>query len=125
MISWKELKSEKAVHSIVEISNHVPIAIFKHSTVCEISAMVKERIELQWDIGPDAVDVYCLDIRAHRRVSDEIDRIFGVPHESPQLLLIKEGKSIYNASHADINVDELRSALGIASGEGIPAALAS
>jgi bacillithiol system protein YtxJ len=111
MISWKDLKSENELHFVIQKSYDVPIAIFKHSTFCEISTLVKSRLELQWDIPHDALDVYCVDLHAHRPVSNEIARRLGVLHESPQLIVIKDGQPIYDASHADVNVEELRNAL--------------
>lgn len=54
---------------------------------------------------------YYLDLIAHRDVSNAIAEIFKVYHESPQLLLIKNGECIYDASHGEINFDELREIL--------------
>jgi bacillithiol system protein YtxJ len=55
----------------------------------------------------DKVTPYFLDLIAHRDISNAIAHQFGVTHESPQLLLIKDGKAIYNVSHSDIDAQEL------------------
>jgi bacillithiol system protein YtxJ len=48
-------------------------------------------------------EVYLLDLIAYRSVSNLIADKLSVVHQSPQALLLKDGKCIYNASHADIN----------------------
>lgn len=111
MISWKPLTSVQDVSSVVQLSDYVPVIIFKHSTLCAISAMVKSRVELEWDLASDTVAVFCVDVLAHREVSEEIADRFGVIHESPQLLLIEQGRRAYDASHADICIDELKDVL--------------
>ena len=55
----------------------------------------------------DKVTPYFLDLIAHRDISNEIANRFGVTHQSPQLILIKEGKAVYNVSHSDIDAEEL------------------
>lgn len=84
------------------------VLIFKHSTRCSISAMAKNRLERSWDIGPGKVPFFFLDLLKHRDISDRIASMYGVQHESPQVLLIKNGKCIYHASHNAISADAIR-----------------
>jgi bacillithiol system protein YtxJ len=108
MINWIPLESEKQLNLIAERSNSVPCLIFKHSTTCEISAMAKHRLETKWNFGTQEVEPYYLDLLKYRPVSREIAEKFEVHHESPQVLLIHNGECVYDASHLDISVAELR-----------------
>ena len=65
-------------------------------------------IEREFDLE-GVVDAYFLDLIAHRDISNEIASRFGVYHESPQLILIKNGKAVYNVSHSDIDAEALKS----------------
>ncbi len=82
-------------------------AIFKHSTRCSISMMVRKRFEIDWSAIPEGTPLYFLDLIAHREVSNTIAEIFQVHHESPQLLLIKDGECIYETSHGEISAEEM------------------
>lgn len=81
--------------------------IFKHSTRCSISAMAKRRFELDWEVLPEGINLYFLDLISHRDVSAQIAEVFQVHHESPQLLLIKNGECILDSSHGDILAEEV------------------
>ncbi|WP_113662063.1 bacillithiol system redox-active protein YtxJ [Pedobacter nanyangensis] len=81
--------------------------IFKHSTRCSISMMAKRTFERYWDVIPDKVSLYFLDLISHRDVSAYIADTFQVHHESPQILLIKDGQCILDASHGDISAEEV------------------
>jgi bacillithiol system protein YtxJ len=91
----------------MEISHQKPVAIFKHSTRCSISRMALKQFENEFDLE-GSVMPYFLDLINYRDISNEIATRFEVYHQSPQLLLIKEGKSIYDASHSDIDALELK-----------------
>ncbi|RKS93861.1 bacillithiol system protein YtxJ [Flavobacterium limicola] len=105
-ISWNELTDLGQLNEIIAISNEKPVAIFKHSTRCSVSRMALKQFENEFNIS-DKVTPYFLDLIAHRDISNEIAHRFGVTHQSPQLILIKEGKAIYNVSHSDIDAEEL------------------
>ncbi len=106
-IDWIPLTKVAQLDEIVEISEEKPTAIFKHSTRCSISRMVLKQLEREFDIK-EKMDTYFLDLLAHRDISDAIAQRFDIRHESPQLLLIKNGKVVYHVSHSDITVDDLR-----------------
>jgi bacillithiol system protein YtxJ len=108
MIQWIPLSTEGQLEDIVKQSNNVPCLIFKHSTRCSISSMAKSRLEKTWDFPEDEIKPYYLDLIAYRDVSNAIAEKFGVYHESPQALLIRNGECTYDASHLDISVQELR-----------------
>lgn len=106
-MNWKNLESIEQLEVIIESSFLKPVALFKHSTRCSISAMTKSRIERNWDALPADFDLYYLDLLTHRPISNAIADRFGVEHESPQLLLIVDGQCVYHASHSEISVSEL------------------
>ena len=108
MIPWQPLNALPQLKQITRRSEEVPCLIFKHSTRCSLSSVAKFRLEEDWDFTMDEVDVYFLDILQHKDVAREIANAFLVPHESPQLLLIRNGACTYDASHMDISVTELR-----------------
>lgn len=108
-MQWQSLTSSEQLDQIKEESKEQPVIIFKHSTSCSISATAKSRLERQWtDAGLDQVKPYYLDLLSYRPISNQIAETFGVRHESPQLLLIKDGQCQYNGSHLGINLQEVK-----------------
>ncbi len=105
-INWNELTDLGQLNQIIAASNEKPVVIFKHSTRCSVSRMALKQFENEFN-SSDKVTPYFLDLIAHRDISNEIASRFGVTHQSPQLILIKEGKAIYNVSHSDIDAEEL------------------
>ena len=80
--------------------------IFKHSTRCSISMMAKRRFEMDMDKLPADMPLYFLDLIKYRDLSALVAQDFHVHHESPQMLLIKDGDCILDQSHGGISVDE-------------------
>ncbi|MFV8346436.1 bacillithiol system redox-active protein YtxJ [Flavobacterium sp. ZB4P13] len=105
-INWNELTDLGQLNEIIAISNEKPVAIFKHSTRCSVSRMALKQFENEFNIS-DKVTPYFLDLIAYRDISNAIADRFEVTHQSPQLIVIKEGKAIYNVSHSDIDAEEL------------------
>lgn len=106
---WKQLTTLEQLDEIAKDSEAKPQAIFKHSTTCGISRMVIRQLESQYDIDPNQLDMYYLDLKAYRQVSNEVGVRFQVMHQSPQLILIKNGVAVYAESHGAINAHELAS----------------
>lgn len=69
--------------------------------------MARKRFEIDWSAIPDGTPLYFLDLIAHREISNATAEIFQVHHESPQLLLIKNGECIYETSHGEISAEEM------------------
>lgn len=107
MIQWIPLTSEGQLADISLQSNDVPCLIFKHSTTCSISSMAKSRLEKNWDFSFDDMKPYYLDLLSFRSLSKAVAEKFDIYHESPQVLLIRNGECTYDASHLDITVQEL------------------
>lgn len=84
-------------------NNKSIFAIFKHSTRCPISAAAKQRMEKSWDLENSGVPVFYLDVLEDRDLSNKVAEHFTVEHQSPQILVVKDGKCIYHASHTGIS----------------------
>ena len=112
-INWIPLKDLGPLNEIISISNDNPVVIFKHSTRCSVSRMALKQFENEFDVETlhCNVSTYFLDLLEHRDISNEIANRFNVVHQSPQVLLIKDGKSIYDVSHSDIDAEELKGKL--------------
>lgn len=105
-INWELLTDLDQLGEIMFNSNEKPAVIFKHSTRCSISRMALKQFENEFALH-DKVTPYFLDLITYREISNEIANRFNVYHESPQILLIKDGKSVYDASHSDIDAGDL------------------
>jgi bacillithiol system protein YtxJ len=108
MMDWLSLTTLAQIDEIISDSLVQPVVIFKHSTTCSISQMAKLRLESTWNLD---IKCYYLDLLVYRPLSSAVAERFSVHHESPQLLLIINGECIYDASHFDINVEEIQEAL--------------
>jgi len=102
-LKWTSLTSMDQLDTIVEESKTQPVAIFKHSTRCGISKMVIKQFESSFDLEENQMKMYYLDLLNYRPISEEIAAKFQVWHESPQLLVIKNGSTVTHASHSQIN----------------------
>lgn len=103
-MKWIPLESAEQLKDIKEHAGYS--IIFKHSTRCSISMMARRRFEMDWDKMPDSIPLYFLDLIKYRSISNQVADDFQVHHESPQLLLIKEGECILDQSHGGISVEE-------------------
>ena len=108
-MKWTSLDTADQIDAIKQQQGYS--AVFKHSTRCSISMMVKKKFEMDWDLLPESMPLYFLDLIKHRELSGKIAADFHVHHESPQLLLIKDGECILDLSHGDVSVEEALSVL--------------
>jgi bacillithiol system protein YtxJ len=104
-MQWKNITDPTQIGAIKQQPGYS--LIFKHSTRCSVSAMAKRRFELDWEAIPADTSLYFLDLISYRNISSQIAETFQVHHESPQILLIKNGDCILDASHSDISADEV------------------
>lgn len=105
-IDWNVLTDLQQLEAIVDESSENPVLIFKHSTRCSISRFALKQFEKEFNLE-EAIKPYFLDLLMHRNISNEIADRFGVLHQSPQIIVIKNGRAIYNASHQDIEAGTL------------------
>lgn len=106
-IDWIPLTNLGQLNEIMTVSETKPVLIFKHSTRCSVSRMALKQFEKEFDLK-DNVEAYFLDLLEYRNISNEIAQRFQVEHQSPQLILIKGGKAMYNVSHSAIDAVELK-----------------
>jgi bacillithiol system protein YtxJ len=112
MEHWYPLREEAAWQALLAASEERPQLVFKHSTTCGISAHVQHQL-LQTTSSLQAVaDLHLLDLLAHRKLSNQIAAETGVPHQSPQVILLHKGKPLYSASHLSVRSDAIVAAAG-------------
>jgi len=109
-MNWKNLDNIDELNVIIKDSYSKPQLIFKHSTRCIISKMALRNFERDFDFEGKA-ETYYLDLIAFRNVSDKVSDIFNIVHESPQIILIKDGKAVYDESHEGISAAEIQKVL--------------
>jgi bacillithiol system protein YtxJ len=111
-MNWFKLNTAAQLDTIKAESQHQPVLIFKHSTTCSISRAVLDRVERNWS-NANLLEVkpYFLDLLSYRSVSNQVASEWGVEHESPQAILIYQGKPIYAQSHFGIDLKEINRAL--------------
>lgn len=104
---WHVLSEMKQLDELVEQSKTMPVAIFKHSTTCGISKMVFRNFERSYTLTDAQMKLYYLDLKAYRDISNEVGYRFQVIHQSPQLLVIKNGVAVAHSSHHSIQAAAL------------------
>jgi bacillithiol system protein YtxJ len=105
-MEWNALRTEDQFENILEKSYETPQLIYKHSSACGISSMVKYRLEK--NTPPPGIEFYFLDILRFRSLSNQVASELMVHHESPQVLLIKNARCIYDESHLDITMKGIK-----------------
>ena len=98
-MNWNRLETIEALDELIIKSYNAPIVLFKHSTRCSISSMALNRMSS----GIEDMDFSLLDIIAYRDISNEVATRFNLIHQSPQVLIIHQGKCIFNTSHLGIS----------------------
>ena len=111
-MNWRPLNSDGDLKKIIEDSYQKPQAIFKHSTRCGISAMMKNRLGSKWEKNNPTIPIHLLDLLANRELSSRIADDFGIHHESPQLIVLEDGASTYHASHIGISSSAVAKHIG-------------
>ncbi len=104
-MNWIPLTDQNQLETIKDQSFTTPQVILKHSTTCSISKMALARLERTE--APTSIQFYYLDLLNYRTISNAIAEKFSVYHESPQILLIKNGECIFDESHGGIQMEEI------------------
>ena len=102
-IEWIPLASVSQLDNIAAASVGKPQVIFKHSTSCGISRMVLNMITRSYTFESGVMDMYFLDLLSNREVSNAVAEQFQVMHQSPQMLIVKNGVVVAHDSHGAIN----------------------
>ncbi len=110
-MNWKSFSKPEEIKLISDRSYQVPCLIFKHSSRCSISYVAKLRLESDWPFQENEMDSYFLDLIANKETSNAVAEQLQVHHESPQIIVIRQGEVILDASHLDISVEEIKGVL--------------
>ena len=106
-LTWIVLNRSEQLDSILRGSNSRLMIIFKHSSRCGISSMILNDFTRNYKLSDDSAELYFLDIIKENELSNEVSIRYGVVHESPQLIVIKDEKVIHHASHFRIDAKKL------------------
>ena len=108
-MQFTPLKNEEQLQAI-STANEDQL-ILKHNTTCSISEGVYSRLKEEAGLLPGVKAVYVLDLPAQRELSNHVAGRFGVPHQSPQILLIRNGRCLYHEWGFDISAKEISRAM--------------
>lgn len=103
--SFLRIDNHETLNRLITDSRTKPVVIFKHSTACGISsAAYREMEKLEGQVN-------LLEVQSARDVSREIADLTGIRHETPQVIVLKDGKAVWNASHFDVKAGAVLKAL--------------
>lgn len=109
--TWRTLEDISQLDAVEKLSEEKLVVIFKHSVTCGISNMVWHQFQNDINFSNDHIEMLYLDLLAHRDVSNEIARRFHVLHQSPQIIVIRNGEVLHHASHSAIRLSNIESFL--------------
>lgn len=108
-VKVRELMHLAEVEQVLAESRNKPVFVFKHSDICPISHnALDEYLRFVKDYDGENFDYTLIRIRSHRDISNAVAEKTGVKHESPQVLLLVDGKSVWDDSHFEITEEKLR-----------------
>lgn len=111
MAEFKEIYSSKDLGEILDESSRRRILLFKHSTICPISACAWREVQHFIKNSPDDVLVAMIKVIESRSVSNQVAKDLGVNHQSPQVLLLSNRQVLWHASHHSVTQKEIKKAL--------------
>ncbi len=101
-LNWSHLESEEQLQAAIEESHDRPVVLFKHSTRCSISFMALDRMNGESALNEKDAGLYYLDLLKFRNLSNKIEELFEVRHESPQMIVLRNGVVVHHSSHGAI-----------------------
>ena len=104
---WTQITSDKQLVTAFEESNEKPVLFFKHSTRCSISSMALSRFEQNAEQLNEICALYFIDLLEFRQVSNKLEEISNVMHQSPQVIVVKNREVIYTETHSSIDAKEI------------------
>jgi bacillithiol system protein YtxJ len=105
---WKEITSVEEFNEMLNAPTDKAKLFFKHSTRCSISSMALKGFEREWNVSSDDFELYFVDLIAHRDISNAIAAESHVEHQSPQVVVWRNGEVVYNASHHHIDAQKIQ-----------------
>ena len=101
-----------ALEAAIAESREHPVMLFKHSRTCGISCEALDELLAHLDRGAERAAYKLITVQSHRHVSNAATSRFGIRHETPQAILLRDGRPVWNASHFRITADQLDTVLG-------------
>ncbi|HBB48360.1 MAG TPA: bacillithiol system redox-active protein YtxJ [Flavobacteriaceae bacterium] len=108
---WAVLIRPDQINDLLNQSHEQTVLVFKHSTRCIISSMVLRALESNADQLSGLGNWYYLDLIANRACSNQVAQQLGVIHQSPQLIILKDGAVVWEASHQSISPETILAVL--------------
>ncbi len=109
--SLESLESRPALDAFLSASAQRPVLLFKHSRTCGISAEAYDELQTYLGRAADSPRVGVIVVQSHRELSTEVSQRFEVRHETPQLLLVRDGEVVWHASHFRVRSDAIAAAV--------------
>jgi bacillithiol system protein YtxJ len=106
-----QLHTIEALQQALEESKSRPVLLFKHSNACPISSRAFHQFQTYLESADPNVAYHLITVQTDRPVSNEVETRLGILHESPQAILIRNGREIWSASHSGITVSSLQNAI--------------
>lgn len=98
----------KLLDEVDVISQTKPVVLFKHSTRCSISRFALKRFDAEFNYADNQIDWYLLDLLNHRDISNGIAQRYKIEHQSPQIIVVRNGKAIFSSTHDGIDANDLK-----------------
>ena len=105
------LHSIEELHQALSDSQTRPILIFKHSSTCPISGRAMREFQKYLEAADPTVSYHLITVQTDRPVSNEVETRLQIQHETPQAILVKNQKEIWNASHFQITASAIQKAI--------------
>lgn len=105
MGNFSRIDDHATLENLLADSKTKPVIVFKHSNACSISSRAYREMEKLKD------QVNILEVQSAREVSRELANLTGVRHETPQVIILRDGKAVWNASHFDVKAGNVTEAL--------------
>ena len=99
-----KVADKETLDKLFAISKERPVLVFKHSNACPISSRAYREMEQMEDVN-------LLEVQTARELSRDLESLTGIQHETPQVIVLRDGKAVWNASHFDVNVAAVTEAL--------------
>jgi bacillithiol system protein YtxJ len=107
MVLLTNLSDVDELEAAIAESRERPVLVFKHSRTCGISAEALDELRTHVERAEPGVSYKLITVQSHRAVSDEATLRFGIRHETPQVILLRDGRPVWNASHFRITATHL------------------
>src|SRR4051794_38409692 len=115
MTALMPLVDVPSVDAAIAESRERPVLLFKHSRYCGVSCEALDELNAHIEAQTTAAAAYkMITVQTHRSVSDAAAELLGLRHQTPQAILLRDGKVVWNASHFSITATKLDQALPIA-----------